>query len=158
MKPVVVLSFALALLTPAYGETPKQNVRIGSTVSEEIVTTSPDGKRTTKLVPATQVSPGDTVVVRLTCVNDSEAPASDIEVSNPVPQHLHLIDVRDGGEPVYSIDGGATFGALKTLRVKLSATQTRPATPADVTHLRWRLAQPLAPHASADFAFAARLD
>jgi len=57
-----------------------------------------------------------------------------------------------------SVDGGATFGALVDLKIREADQTSRPATAADVTHVRWRFQQPLAPGATGAVAFAARLD
>jgi len=152
MKHLLLGLSALALAAPAFAD-----VRLSSTVQEEIVIQKPNGGREVKLIPADSVAPGDTVIVRVAYANESEKPASDIVISNPVPEHLSLVDIREGGEPAYSVDGGETWGALSALKI-VSGGETRAAKAADVTNVRWRLTQPLAPGASGAVAFSARLD
>jgi uncharacterized repeat protein (TIGR01451 family) len=144
---------ALAIAAPAFAE-----VKLTSSVQEEIVTLKADGSRDVKLAPATQVAPGDTVIVRVAYANEGDKPAANIVISNPVPQHLRLIDIREGGQPLYSVDGGANWGALGTLKIVVSSGETRPAALSDVTHVRWRLSHPLAPGEAGAVAFSARLD
>lgn len=153
MKSLLLGLSTLVLAAPAFAD-----VRLTSTVQEETVTVKPDGAREVKLTEASNVAPGDTVIVRIAYANEGAKPASDIVISNPVPAHLRLTDIREGGEPAYSVDGGRTFGALGALKIVVSGGETRPAKTADVTHVRWRLSQPLAPGAVGAVAFSARLD
>ncbi|HEV7693406.1 MAG TPA: hypothetical protein VGO52_21410 [Hyphomonadaceae bacterium] len=152
MKHLLLGLSALALAAPAFAD-----VRLFSTVQEEIVIQKPNGGREVKLVAADSVAPGDTVIVRVAYANESDKPASDIVISNPVPEHLSLVDIREGGEPAYSVDGGKTWGALSALKI-VSGGETRVAKAADVTNVRWRLTQPLAPGAAGAVAFSARLN
>jgi uncharacterized repeat protein (TIGR01451 family) len=152
MKHLLLGLSALALAAPAFAD-----VRLSSTVQEEIVIRKPNGGQDVKLVAADSVAPGDTVIVRIAYANESDKPASDIVISNPVPEHLSLVDIREGGEPAYSVDGGKTWGPLGALKI-VSGGETRAANVADVTNVRWRLTHPLAPGAAGSVAFAARLN
>ncbi|RYD87030.1 MAG: hypothetical protein EOP61_36370, partial [Sphingomonadales bacterium] len=114
------------------------------------------GEAHVSLVEATAVAPGDIVVIRIAYHNASDAPVGDIVISNPVPQHLRFMSVRDGAAMV-SVDGGKTYGALVDLKVKDGA-ELRPAVAADVTHVRWTFREPLPAGAQGSVAFAARLD
>lgn len=149
---IVLTATQLVLGAPAFAD-----VRLSSTVQEETVILKPQGGREVKLTEASSVAPGDTVIVRITYTNEGDKPAADVVISNPVPNHLKLVDIREGGEPAYSVDGGKTFGALSTLKI-VSGGETRAAKAADVTNVRWRLTHPLAPGESGAVAFSARLD
>jgi hypothetical protein len=47
--------------------------------------------------------------------------------------------VGPGAEVSYSIDGGKSFERAENLRVTGADGQSRPATAADYTHIRWHL-------------------
>lgn len=149
---IILTATALVLAAPAFAD-----VRLTSTVQEETVILKPQGGREVKLTDAKSVAPGDTVIVRIAYTNEGAKPAADIVISNPVPEHLKLVDIREGGEPAYSVDGGKTWGALSALKI-VSGGETRAAKASDVTHVRWRLNHPLAPGETGAVAFSARLD
>lgn len=144
---------ALGIATPAFAD----GVKLTSSVREEIVTVDAKGERKVTLAEPTAVAPGDVVVISIAYANTGAEPVADIVISNPVPEHLRFIGVREGMGMV-SVDGGATFGALVDLKIREADQIFRPATTADVTHVRWRFDQPLPPGASGAVAFAARLD
>ena len=152
MRLVLLAIAALGFASPAFAT----GVKLESSVHEEIVTIDAKGERHVSLVDATAVAPGDVVVIRIAYHNTSETPVGDIVISNPVPQHLRFMSVRDGAAKV-SVDGGKSYGALVDLKVKDGA-ELRPALAADVTHVRWSFSEPLAAGAQGAVAFAARLD
>jgi hypothetical protein len=63
-------------------------------------------------------------------------------ITNPLPRAVAYERSADGTEEV-SVDGGATWGKLDTLRVREGA-RWRDATPEDVTHIRWQVPRTLA--------------
>lgn len=83
------------------------------------------------------VVPGDRVRVTLTFTNNGTAPASGINLVNPVPDALMFDGADESPGFGVSVDGGKTFGALGDLRVPGPDTEPRAATSADVTHVRW---------------------
>lgn len=153
MRLVILALAAFGLAAPAFAE----GVKLESSIREEIVTVDARGERIVTLTEPTAVAPGDVVVISIAYENTGAEPAADIVISNPVPEHLRFIGVRAGAGMV-SVDGGASFGALVDLRISEADQTSRPATAADVTHVRWRFDQPLLPGASGAVAFAARLD
>ena len=153
MRLAILALAALGLAAPAFAD----GVKLESSVREEIVTVDAKGERQVTLTEPTAVAPGDVVVISIAYENTGAESVSDIVISNPVPEHLRFIGMRSGPGLV-SVDGGATYGALVDLKVREADRTYRPATTADVTHVRWRLDQPLGPGASGAVAFAARLD
>lgn len=153
MKLVLLVLAALGFAAPAFAT----GVKLESSVQEEITTVDAKGAKTVKLVEPTSVAPGDVVVIRIAYHNTSTDAVGDIVISNPVPPHLSFLTVREGMGMV-SVDGGKTYGALVDLKVTDANDTSRPATAADVTHVRWTFDQPLAPGARGAVAFAARLD
>lgn len=130
-------------------------VQIRSEVLKETVVTTPEGRKTIQ-TPLDRATPGDTIVIRLTYLNEGQNPAADAVISNPLPDQLAFVESREGGSPQVSIDGGKTFDVLARLKVKIDDVE-RPAQASDVTHIRWRVAAPVRPGQSGAVAFAARL-
>ncbi|RYG35911.1 MAG: DUF11 domain-containing protein [Burkholderiales bacterium] len=152
MRLVLLAIAALGFASPAFAS----GVKLESSVHEEITTVDAKGEKKISLVDPTAVAPGDVVVIRIAYHNTSEKPVGDIVISNPVPEHLSFLSVREGLGMV-SVDGGKTYGALVELKVK-DGDDMRAAVAADVTHVRWAFDQTLAAGAQGSVAFAARLD
>lgn len=107
------------------------------------------------LAPARRMLPGDPLVVELAYRNTGAAAITGLVLANPIPQGL----AYRGGQPDMpvpdlSVDG-SRFGPLAVLTVALPGGGTRPATAADVTHVRWRLPAALAAGGSGRLAFRA---
>ena len=83
------------------------------------------------LEPATELSRGDRVVyvVRWYKLGGDGG----FVVTNPLPRSVYYQGSANGDEEV-STNGGRTWGKLAMLR-----SGDRPATPEDVTHVRWRV-------------------
>ena len=94
------------------------------------------GGRTQRiLAPADTLERGDTVVLMLAWSTPHDRPFT---ISSRVPRTL-AFRASGGDAPQGSVDGGRTWGTLETLRV-----DGRKATSADVTHVRWDVANPRA--------------
>lgn len=140
---------ALAGGAPARAAGP---LEVASSVLVEAKTRAADGTTRISLVPAKRAVPGDRVVVVLAYRNTGAQPLGDLVLDNPVPAGTAYRAAEDGSPaPELSVDG-RRYGALAQL-----AAGDRPATADDVTHVRWRLAKPLAPGASGRLAFRAVL-
>ena len=98
------------------------------------------GNSTIKLVAPDIVVPGDRILFATTYENVSTSAVTNFVVTNPVPPSVQLAADADP-ELIVSVDGGATWGVLRDLTVPAGAGSTRPATAADVTHLRWVIAE-----------------
>ncbi len=116
-----------------------------------------DGTVDVHLVQAKKVVPGDRVVFVLAYRNTGNQPISNIVFDNPVPKEIAYRAAGSGAQsPDLSVDG-KTFGQLNMLRVTMANGGQRAATADDVTHVRWRLAAPLAAGAKGEFSFQATL-
>lgn len=125
---------------------------VSASVLVEQRSTAADGTIRVALAPAKRAVPGDHVVFALDYRNTGNAPLADVVFDNPVPAAIaYRVATPGSPEPLVSVDG-KTFGALNTLRVG-----GRPATYADVTHVRWRMPAPIAPGSAGRLAFAAVL-
>lgn len=144
---------ALALVTgsAAFAQRPSGTVELVNTVAKEVEVVE-QGRKVKKLVPPTQVVPGDEVVYTLTYTNKGVQPAERVAIDNPVPTHTRYVDGSASGEGsavTFSVDGGKSFAAPSALTVReknnAGAEVVRPATAKDYTHIRWQLREPVAP-------------
>jgi uncharacterized repeat protein (TIGR01451 family) len=105
-------------------------------------------KGTKKRVPAVKVAPGGEVTYVITYRNVGDKPAEKAVITNPVPKELSYQGGSASGARSnfeVSVDGGHTFGPLPSLKIAGPGGKLRPATSADVTHLRWTLAKAVPP-------------
>ena len=157
MKNAVVL--ALLILLPTWSA---HAVEIKITAEIEVKVKAADGSEQVKLVPAAKVPPGETVIYTLHATNASEKPAADVVMTDPIPEHMEYVDgsvTVDGGARVtFSVDGGKTFAARESLKVRGEDGAMRAALPADFTHIRWQLEKPLAPGEASAVSFRARVE
>lgn len=135
------LLILLALLLPASAIGQGQ-VALTSQVLVERTTTDPNGAARTSLEPPGVVTPGDRLVFVLSYHNNAASPATDFVVTNPIPESVSFAGTESAGS-VLSVDGGQTWGALAALTVRNADGSSRPAALSDVTHIRWRIAQPI---------------
>lgn len=139
MSPLLLIAAAAAAQAPLQLET---------RMLTETRQAASDGTTRTVLGPPARVAPGDPVVVQVRYRNTGTAPIGGLVVANPVPAGLVYRGPR-GAAPEVSVDG-RSFAPLASLRVG-----GRPALPADVTHVRWRLAAPVPPGAGGELLFQA---
>ncbi len=145
-------AFVLMAATPSMAAP----IAIDNAVFKEVIVQRPDGGVERKLTPAAKVTPGDEVVYVLTVRNTGPNPAEQLVVTNPLPVDVVYVASIDGDAPKVSV-GGERFAALSELSVTVSDGRTRPAVAADVTHLRWDLASPLASQAEHRVSYRGRL-
>lgn len=130
-------------------------VEIDNAVYKEIDVTATDGTVTRKLVPAVKVVPGGEVIYEITYRNNASEPATDVNITNPLPKEV--VFVSASVEPTaVSVDGGREFGQLEELTVEGPDGQVRRARAADINSLRW-IVPSLAAGASGKVTFRARV-
>jgi hypothetical protein len=111
---------------------------IGDVKAEKVVT-APDGTERTELVEPSAIIPGDRLIFGTDYAHNGTDAVSNFVVTNPLPAAVRLAPDADPALDV-SVDGGKTWGKLAALTVSNSDGAARPATHADVTHVRWVLA------------------
>jgi uncharacterized repeat protein (TIGR01451 family) len=122
------------------------HLNVTRTVQKEEVSIDLSGARTTKLVDAATVVPGDEVIYTVTFHNISGEPAENVVITNPLPAELTYVDgsaFAPGAETVFSVDGGKTFASPDALTVSENGEE-RSATANDFTHIRWVMRNELA--------------
>ncbi len=135
------LLFLLAFLVPAPALAQSQ-VALNSEVFVERTATDAGGQRRVSLEAPGVVTPGDPLVFVLRYRNDAAGPATDFVVTNPIPESVSYVSAESAGS-ILSVDGGRSWGELAALSVRNADGTSRPAAAADVTHIRWRIAQPI---------------
>ena len=115
------------------------DVKVDRTVTE-------NGQPRHVLVQPDKVVPGERLVFTTSYRNSGTRPIQNFVVTNPLPPAVALAETGSG-DYLVSVDGGAHWGPLASLTVADGKGGSRPATGADVTHLRWTIPQ-IAPGAS----------
>lgn len=132
-----ILFAILFFLVPAAASA-ATGVALDSKVFVERQALDPTGTPKIVLEEPKVVTPGDRLVFVLAYKNGGAAPAANFVVTNPIPKEVAFAGAENAGS-VVSIDGGATWGPLETLKVTAPDGSVRSAGPADVTHVRWTL-------------------
>lgn len=157
MRSGKMLSSLLALVCLAISSAPATAQGGGALTSRiELEKALPTANRNAELytyVDPKVVVPGDRVRVTLTFTNNGTAPASSVNITNPIPEGLVFNRTDDSTDFSVSVDGGKRFGPLASLTVPVENAAPRAATASDVTHVRWLWSQPVAPQQSRSVAF-----
>ena len=140
----------IALIAPAAAAA--SDVSLTSEVLVERTRTESDGRTVVVREAPGVVTPGDPLVFQLNYRNTGAEPATGFTVTNPIPEAVAYVGTDSAGA-VVSVDGGKSWGALETLSVPTEEGETRPATPADVTHIRWSFAEAIAAGAGGSLSF-----
>jgi len=148
---VKILLALLALLMPA-AALAADGVSLVSKVFVERLETTPEGRSVTTRAEPDVVIPGDRLVFVLSYRNGGAEPATDLVLTNPVPDSV-VFSGTDDPSAVVSVDGGKTWGALVSLTVAGTDGVSRPAEAADVTHIRWSLDRPVPSGAAGELSF-----
>ncbi|MES2754011.1 MAG: hypothetical protein V4659_05040 [Pseudomonadota bacterium] len=147
IRPILFASLVLA--GPALAAGP---LSVTTAILVEARSAAPDGSTRVTLVSAARAVPGDRVIVRVAYRNTGPAPIAGLVIANPVPPGLVYRGPAPGSPAAELSADGSRFGPLARLTVA-----GRAAAPADITHVRWRLASPVAPGSGGQFAFQAVL-
>ena len=130
--------------------------------SKEVVDVA-GGVRTTRVVPASSAAPGEVVEYTLSYVNPGDESATDAVIEDPIPRGSTYVANSAAGESAeitFSTDGGKTFApAVKLtyeMRLPSGAVEKRVATPAEYTHVRWKLKR-VPPGATGKVAFRVKI-
>lgn len=136
MKMIRQLICALVLAAPAAASAASEMVSLANAVYVEKVEQSDAGQAKRVLAPPRSIGRGDTLIFVVSYRNRGADPASDVVVTNAVPAMVAYAGA-DQPNTMVSVDGGRSWGTLASLTVKTADGGFRPATTADVTHVRW---------------------
>lgn len=163
MKNAKYLILALVLLTPiAAWAQQKGVIELKSSAEVEVEEKNEKGEKVIRRVDVAQTMkvPGDTVVFTTGYTNTGKSPATDVVITNPVPEHMTYLDgsAQGGNTRIdFSIDGGKTWGTPDKLRIRNANKTVRKALGQDYTHIRWTVTASLASGSTGTVSFKARI-
>ena len=132
--PVLALAATAApLAAQDSAMTLRGDVMLEQTVADET------GNTTVRLVEPNTIVPGDRLVFGTEYANTSAETVENFVVTNPLPAAVRLAEDAPA-DLIVSVDGGSDWGQLSQLSVAGEDGTSRPASHADVTHVRWTLA------------------
>ena len=137
----------------------KGHLNVTTTVQKQEVTVNESGDTEIRLVAASTVVPGESVVYTITFQNISDEPADNVVITNPISKELTYVDgsaFGPGSAVQFSTDDGQNFAAADDLTVSEDG-ESRPAGPDDFTHIRWVMNNELAVGAQGTARFSAVL-
>jgi len=154
---LALLALAVLLFAPEV-RAEKKHIELDAVVEREIEVVGENGEKTIERRKADKVVPGETVIYTITARNVGDDPATNVVITDPIPQHMDFTGwiKGEGTQITYSADGGETWGAANVLTVP-DGEGERPATPEDYTHIRWKFNDAIEPGSSRSVEFRARL-
>ena len=161
-KPFTIFTAVVLLLwtTAAAWAQEQALVTLRSEVLREVEIVKEDGRKELRLEPAPSAMPGEVLLFRITYTNEGAESAQNVQLTNPVPEHMVYEAGSAQGEGTavtFSVDGGRTFENQAALTISGEDGKVRPAGPADYTHIRWRLSEPIPRNREGTVSFRARL-
>jgi uncharacterized repeat protein (TIGR01451 family) len=157
MKHLHAAALALALIAaPAFAQPQKGPITVKSVAEVEVDVKNAKGEIEKKRAPATLAVPGSQVIYTTTFTNESNKPAGNVAVTNPIPPNTRLVDGSTFGDNTaisYSVDGGKSYDAPDKLKIKTADGKERAALAADYTHIRWVYNGSLAPEKTGSAGF-----
>lgn len=136
------------LLLPVVAMANDGKLLVQTVAQKELVVVNEQGEPETQLVSLATVVPGDEVIYTISFINNGNAPAKAVMITDPVPEQMRYIDgsaFSAGSEVQFSVDGGENWDLAERLSVTGDDGSVRPARAGDYTHIRWTLRNPIAP-------------
>jgi len=150
---------AIILATLAFSAAAETHLDVKTTVQKEETFLNDAGEQETRLVTADVVVPGEKVFYTISFRNNSEEPADNVVITNPIAADLLYVDGSGFGPGTtvqFSVDGGKTFAKAEDLVVIEDGVE-RTAEERDFTHIRWVMKNDLEAGAQGTARFAAIL-
>jgi uncharacterized repeat protein (TIGR01451 family) len=140
-------ALALGLFVPlaARPAEPPPGVDWSVAVEALAATQAADGTVQFEIVAVSDVAAAEEFVYSVRFTNLTEQAVDGVRVTSAIPPSLRYVAASatgPGSLPLFSVDGGLTFGAPGEL-VVVANEQLRIAAPDDYTHVRWLLVAPL---------------
>lgn len=137
----------------------------GLEAQEDLILTEAFAQKITadgRLLDQSALASGDLVQIGVRVRNEGKHTLKHAIVTQPLPESLVYVDSRPTGNrnasqltAFYSVDQGRFFSTLDLLKIKREDGVEYPASPADVSHIRWILDYPLRPRQSTLLSFQA---
>lgn len=160
-KIITVVSMLLLLSLQAMAAA-KGTIELKSVSEVDVIVANDKGEREVKRVDASKanVVPGDTVIFTNYYTNKGDKPASDVVITNPMPEHMLYTEGTaegTGAKIEFSVDKGKSFAPAGKLKFKDAQGKERPASASDYTHIRWTMEKPVGKGASGSVSFKAKV-
>ncbi|MBE9030091.1 DUF11 domain-containing protein [filamentous cyanobacterium LEGE 11480] len=141
----------------------KPNIRLQLVGEKKVVASSTTGQEEVSWKPLDAAKPGDVIRYRLSGKNQGKAGARKLALTQPVPQgtvYVLKTATGEGTQATFSIDGGKTFVANPTVRVKLTdgKFETQPAPAKAYTHVKWQFDQKIAANQDVNVAYQVKVN
>jgi len=161
-----VLIFLFILLTALLGTTAvwaqqKGVIELQAVAEQEKAVINDKGEKMLTRIPVTTVVPGDEVIYTFNYTNVGQAPADNVVITDPVPEHMMYTEGSASGADTvirFSVDNGMTYDLPEKLTIVGADGNTRPAKGSDYTHIQCRRQKSLAPGETGSVSFRARLE
>ncbi|MGF7148586.1 hypothetical protein FHS96_002214 [Sphingomonas zeicaulis] len=150
MKKVIAALLPLTLIGAAPHAAADGAVALSSAMFVERTVADANGATRIVLETPETVSRGDRLVFVFNYHITGDRARSTFTITNPLPRPLRF-EASSDPAAIVSVDGGRSWGALATLRLRDRSGHLRTARSEDVTHLRWRRALPAGEAGSVTF-------
>jgi len=141
---ILVTSILMIGASPVFAQ--DDPISVITVAEKEEAYTDDQGVERTRLVPAATVIPGDQIIYTITFANKGTEAASNITITDPIPTQMRYVAgsaFGPGTDITFSADGGSSWGTPDELMVADADGNSRLASPAQYTHIRWKLKNPL---------------
>ena len=128
-------------------------------VYKEVRTQSPSGEVVLTREQAKLVTPGENVIYALEFANDKSEPAGDIVLTMPIPSDVSYIEgsaETQLASLTYSADGDSFLPRDQVMTIDEDGSM-RTAKAEEITHIRWKIKEKIAPNAGGELSFKGRL-
>ena len=139
-KYAILFTLALFILSASAIADQPRPIELTTVVESEIVEKNAQGEEIIKRVPAAKVVPGDEVIYTTRFKYNGEDPATDIVITNPIPQFTqYKIGSASGDNTViqYSVNNGDSYHSTAQLKVQDETGKEKAAEAEDYTDIRW---------------------
>ena len=141
IKNSIKLGISSLLLASSLSYATQGHINIASKAQKVVISINAQGQEEQTLVPISKVLPGEIVQYSNIFENISNKTASDIGVTNPIPENMVYVPHSAQGDDCYitfSIDGGKRWGQPYQLKVRNKQGKLVQAKAEDYTHIHWQ--------------------
>jgi uncharacterized repeat protein (TIGR01451 family) len=119
---------------------------IVSSTLERITAAADGGGDATVHTASATAGPPEQFVLSVRFTNAGDTQVDSVRITSPVPPEVQYVAhsaSAPGGDVLFSVDNGRSFGRPDELTLAAADGTVRAAEPADYTHVRWVLRSPL---------------
>lgn len=157
---LLLSTIMLCMLLPTLASAANDQVRFTLIAEIEVEATNEKGEKIWVRQPAELVTPGTVIIYTGKFDNLGKEPVENIKATNPIPDGTAYISgsaLAKDALITFSVDAGNSFANENALVITEADGSKRAAKPEDITHIQFHLTNPIAPGASGQAEFRARL-